>query len=184
MITPLPKQMETVNEGDAFVIRRKWLTPKAYFLLFFSIIWNGFMIVWMGISITQGEWMMALFGSIHATVGIGLIYTTAAQFLNTTDISVTPESLTVRHYPILWPGNKQIPIHTIKQLYCKRHVSNGEDGDTITYRVHLLTQDNKDQKLITGLEDDSQARYIEEEIENILGLEDLKVNGELYKSGA
>jgi len=42
------------------------------------------MVVWMSIALNQGQWIMAAFGSIHALVGLGLIYFCVANFLNKT----------------------------------------------------------------------------------------------------
>ncbi|MEN8863038.1 MAG: hypothetical protein ABF315_07630 [Lentimonas sp.] len=43
------------------------------------------------------------------------------------------------------------------------------------------TKDHRTYKLITGLQDDTLAHFIEHEIEAILGLEDERVDGEVYK---
>lgn len=177
MGTAFPKNIETISDGESFIIRRKWFTNSAFGYLFFSILWNGFMVVWMGLAISDGAWLMAAFGSIHAGVGLYLIYFTAAKFLNVTDITITPERLTTRHTPLPWIGLKEIPIHHITRLYTKEHVQSGEDSDTITYRVMLLAEGNKEYKLITGLDEYDQAKFIKTAICGILGLEEVDLGG-------
>lgn len=136
------------------------------------------MVVWMSIALSQGQLMMAAFGSIHTLVGLGLIYFCVASFVNKTDVSVDPNYLTVRHYPLPWIGSKRIRVHSIKQLYTKEQVSRSKNGTRISYRVHVITQDGREQKLLSGLSSDSQALFIEREVEGILGLENIKVTGE------
>lgn len=137
------------------------------------------MVVWMSIALTQGQWMMAAFGSIHATVGLGLIYFCVASFINKTDVSVDTNYLTVQHYPMPWLGSQKIRVHDISQLYCKEHITRGKNGTNVSYRLHAVLQNGRDRKLLSGLSDDNQARFIEREMESVLGLENLEVTGEL-----
>lgn len=173
MSTAFPQGIETFSDGESFIIRRKWFTNSAYGYLFFSILWNLFIVFWMGLAIRDGAWLMAAFGSLHTGVGLYLIYFTTAKFLNVTDITITPERLTTRHAPLPWIGLRDIPIHHITRLYTKEHIQSGEDGDTITYRVMLLDHANKQHKLITGLDRHDQAKFIKTAICGILGMEEV-----------
>lgn len=180
-LNPLPKNIDLITEYDAIVLRRTWKSPVAYFLTFFSLFWNGFMVVWMTIAITKGQWAMAAFGSIHATVGLVLIYVTLALFLNKTDIRIDSYNLSIKHYPLPWFGQIQLPVESIQQVYCKEKVSRNKNGTSITYDVHCLDHNTFSKKLISGLNDQEQARFIEREIEKTLGIKDRPVSGELNK---
>lgn len=92
-----------------------------------------------------------------------------------------PNHLTVQHYPMPWVGSKKIRVHEITQLYCKEHVTRSKNGTRVSYRVHAVMNNGRDQKLLSGLTTDTQARFIEHEIESVLGLENLDVVGELRK---
>ncbi len=177
-IVPLPKNVELITEFDAIVIRRAWRSKAAYFLAFFSAFWNVFMVVWMTIALKQGELGMAAFGSIHASVGLFLLYFTIASFVNKTDVRINTENLQVSHGPIPWFGNKSIPVHEISQLYCEQKVTQGKNGQSISYRVNCLDHKQRKQKLLSGLNEYDQARYIEAEIEKILGIKNVAVEGE------
>jgi hypothetical protein len=177
-LTPLPANLEILNDRDSLIIRRKWFSPLAFFLVFFVIFWNGFMVVWMGMAIKNEIWIMAAFGSIHAAIGIGLAYFCVASFVNKTDISIDPNHLKVRSYPLPWGRQKKISVHTIKQLYTKRKVTQGKNGTSVSFSVFVITNDNREQKLLSGLSDDTQAKFIEREIESILGIENVSVAGE------
>lgn len=178
-IVPLPANLSIVHDRGAFIIRRRWFSAVAFFMVFFALFWNGFMVVWMSIALSQGQWAMAAFGSIHALVGLGLIYFCVASFVNKTDVSVDPNYLSVRHYPMPWLGSKKIRVHEITQLYCKEQITQGKNGTRVSYRVHAVMSNGRDQKLLSGLTTDTQARFIEHEIESVLGLENREVVGEL-----
>ncbi|MDQ8193259.1 hypothetical protein QEH59_02405 [Coraliomargarita sp. SDUM461004] len=181
MLTPLPANLEILHDRDALIIRRKWFSVFAFFLALFTLIWNGFMVVWMTIALKNGAWPMAAFGSIHAMVGIFLAYFCVASFVNKTDISIDPNYLKVRHYPLPWRGAKKLRVHEIQQLYCKEHIHRSKNGMNISYHLLAITNNRREQKLLSGLQEASQAQFIEREIENILGLKDIPVAGEHRK---
>ncbi len=177
-ISPLPSNIELVTEYDAIVIRRAWKSAIAYALIVFTLFWNAFMVVWMSIAINQGAWEMAAFGSIHATVGLFLIYYNIALFLNKTDIRIDTYNLSVKHYPLPWMGQIQIPVENVQQVYCKEKITRNKNSTSITYEVHCIDRNNKQKKLLSGLNDSSQAQFIEAEIEKILGIKNRPVSGE------
>jgi hypothetical protein len=178
-IIPLPENMRLVSERGSLIIRRRWFTPVVFFFIFFALFWNGFMVVWMTLALTKGQLMMAAFGSIHALVGLGLIYFCVATCVNKTDVSVDPNHLKVQHYPLPWFGNKQFRVHEITQLFCKEQINRTKNGVNISYRVHVILRDGREQTLVKALSNDTQARFIEHEIESVLGLENQAVAGEL-----
>ncbi|MBC2604700.1 hypothetical protein [Pelagicoccus albus] len=180
-LIPLPKSIELLSEYDAVVIRRTWKSAVAYFLLLFSLFWNGFMVVWMGIALSKGEWMMAAFGSIHATVGLALIYYTVALFLNKTDVRIDGYTLSIKHYPVPTFGNKSVPVESIRQVYSTEKITRGKNGTNVTYQIHYLDQDNRQAKLLSGLSQAEQAHFIEAEIEKTLGIKNRPVQGEMRK---
>jgi hypothetical protein len=113
-------------------------------------------------------------------VGVGLIYVCLACILNTTTIRADSGQLTIRHHPLPWPGGRtNLDTHNIKQLYVKRHVSHSKNGTRTTYQLHAITQEGRRKKLLTGLNDEDQALYLEQEIETHLGIENTPVQGEL-----
>lgn len=180
-LIPFPKNITVLHDRDSFIIRRRWFSAAAFFLIFFAIVWNAFMVGWMLTAFSSGNWGMAAFGSIHAAVGIGVGYAAIAMLLNKTDVTVNPYYLSVRHYPLPWFGSKRIRVDLVKQLFVKEQVVNSKNGSSVTYRVHLITDGDREEKLLSGLSDVSQAKFIEREIESILGLPDIPVAGEYRK---
>jgi hypothetical protein len=175
---PMPKGFAVNNYGGELTITRRWFGPKFILLTVFALFWNGFMVFWFGIAIAGELWPMALFGLIHAGVGLGLIYYVLTGYFNKTAVTVNMMDVVVKHGPLPYPGNKRLNRTNIKQLYCKEKIRRGKNSTYCSYEVHAVTQDDKHEKLLTGLEESEQALYVEQEIERALGLTDRPVRGE------
>ncbi|MBK1827759.1 hypothetical protein [Haloferula rosea] len=174
----LPKGFTTRHEGADLVITRRWFTPAVFFLLFFCIFWNGFMIVWHGIAITQGMWIMSAFGLIHTAVGIAVAYSVLATFLNSTVVQAGPSGIGIRHGPLPWRGNQTLSRDQLQQLYCQEKVSRGKNGTSVRYHLTAVTPGNQRQTLIKNITDPDQAIFLEQQIEKHLGIMDTQVAGE------
>lgn len=174
----MPNAIAVERMGSILEIRRNWFSAAAFFLLFFTIFWNGFMIVWHTIALSMGAWFMSCFGLIHTGVGLFMIYYTTACFMNTTTIRVGNGSLDVSSGPLPWFGAVSLQSSAIKQLYCREKINRGKNGAHVTYEVVAITNGQR-KDLVSGLTDAEQALYIEQEVENHLGIEDTAVRGEL-----
>jgi len=178
---PLPDRLTVHTAGGALRIERRWYTWIALFLVLFCMIWFGFLSFWYLMAFSTGAWVLILFPLLHVAAGLFLAYTTAAMFVNTTEVVVADGVLTVRHGPLPWLGNQQIATATLEQLYCEEHVSRTRNGTTITYSVRARSKDGRMVKLVTGLPERDQAMYIEQEIERHLGIADRPVSGQLRR---
>ena len=177
----MPSGITVQTTGHELIISRRWFSAASIFLIVFTLFWDGFMVVWFGIAITQKQWAMAAFGSIHALVGLGLLYGTLASCLNRTVIRVNRNRLQVVHGPIRVPGNVQLKADLVAQLWCKMRVTHGKQGANYSYELHANSTHGKTKKLLGGLREPEQALYVEQEIERFLGIEDEAVDGE-YRS--
>jgi hypothetical protein len=177
----MPKNFSVGYEQGGLVITRRWFSPQIVGLLFFCIFWDGFMIVWYTIAITQKVWPMAAFGSLHALVGLALTYSVVLGFVNRTVMTVSPGSLKIRHLPLPAPGSQDIPSAEITQLYTKENTLHSENGTSRSYEVRIKTHQNKDKVLISGLTDRDDALYIEQQVERYLGIMDVAVSGEVQR---
>lgn len=177
----MPKQFEIRSDGQGLEIIRRWFGLATIPLLVFCVFWNGFMAVWFTIAITQKQFTMAAFGSLHAAVGLGILYTTLAQFFNTTTIRVSYDSVTVRHSPMPWPGQKTVVRADVKQFFSQEDTYETKHGHGHTYAVRLLTQNEKTIDIITGLADRNEALFVEQQVEKYLGIRDENVSGELSR---
>lgn len=177
----MPKGIEVQPTVNRLEIVRKWFSLKILFFTAFTVFWDGFMIVWFSIAISQQQWMMAAFGTIHGIVGLGLLYYVLAGYLNRTIMTVNRSLFTIKHTPIPWPGNRLLNPLEITQLYCKEQMHRNKSSVSYTYEVHAVLKNNERAKLIFGLDSSEQALYIEQEIERFLNIEDQPVRGELQR---
>lgn len=175
----MPKGIRVVDLGVSVELRRRWYSSKILFLLFFCVFWNGFMVVWHGIALASGTWIMSVFGLLHTGVGVFLAYTTAAGLLNTTSIRSGQGVLAVTHGPIPWRGKKEIVADQVRQLYCKENTQHTKNGTNCTYEVLVVKNTNVSESLVKGIDNAEQALFIEQELERRLHLEDEPVRGEL-----
>lgn len=162
--TPLPE----------LVLRRKWFRWQVLFLTFFAVMWNGFLLVWyVGMFATSGFHPMGFcFPLIHVGVGIGIGYYAAALWVNSSVLRIADGLLTVRHEPLPWRGNCEVPIANIRQLVHVRRVHQRKNGTSVTYEVHAYTHDHDDITLLRGLSKVEEARYVEWVVEEHLDIED------------
>ncbi len=177
----LPKGIDIDTSSSELHIKRKWFGLTAIGLTIFCVFWDGFMVVWFGIAISQGEWLMAAFGSIHGLVGIGITYVCIAMYVNTTTIHVAWSELTIRHAPLPWRGNRTLNPRDIQQFFVKERIHRNKNGTRSTYELHALSQSGDDHKLVTGLSSSQQALYLEQQIESYLRLRDVPIEGELHR---
>ncbi len=179
---PMPKNMQVSNESGLLQITYRWFNVSFVFMAFFAAFWNGFMLVWHGISLTSGAIFMSIFGLLHTAIGLGIAYYTLAGFINTTTIQAGSGWLTVQHGPLPWGGGQQLPEAELLQLYTKEHITHSRRGGvTRTYQVHAILRDKRHHKLLSGLSSPEQALYIEQELERYLGIADRPVRAELSR---
>lgn len=177
----LDKKLKFYEDEDVMAIEFKWYTPVAFFFLFFTVIWNTFLFFWYTLAFAGGAPLVfILFPMLHVAVGLFLIYFTACQFINKTNIEIDDEYLTIRHSPIpWWRGDIEIPTRNINQLYVKEEVSQGKNGTTYTYSLRAKLNDNSDKEVLSlpGI-DNTQMLEFEEELERFIGITDRPVKGE------
>jgi len=138
-------------------------------------------VMWFGIAIAGRQPVMALFGTLHAAVGIGVAYSTLCGFLNSTRISLEHGVLTVKHGPLPWTGAGQWRRDDLAQLYAEAVVSSGRNGRSTRYSLNAMLRDGRRVKLLKGLEERAQVIWLERTLENRMQIVDAPVDGEIEK---
>lgn len=175
----LPAGFSIEDMGNSLEIRHRWFSPVFIFMLFFSLFWNGFMIVWHVIAIGSGAWIMSAFGLLHTAVGVVVGYVTLAGFVNTTTIRIGQGMLEVHTGPLPWPGNLSLAADEIRQVFCHEKITRGKNGPSYSYEVHAILRGEVRKPLLKGLTNAEQALFIEQELERFLRIADQSVVGEL-----
>jgi hypothetical protein len=166
-----------------FVITRRWFSAKTVFLLFFCIFWDGFLVMWYSLA-TRGHGtpiFAFLFPLLHVGAGAYLTWQALCGLINRTRIEVHLRELRIKHGPLPWPGNRRLPVSSLKQLFSEERVSRSGNRNSTTRRYHLnaVLRDGRKVTLLDNLDEADQALYLEQEIERRLGIVDAPVAGEL-----
>lgn len=177
---PLPGRITVTKREQGLELRLRWFRPAALFLLGFAIIWDGFLFFWYSMAVAgEAPWILFVFPLIHVAVGIGITYTALATLLNTTRIQVGRRELTVHSGPLPWRGSRRIERSRIAQLYGRRKLHHGRNGPQASYELWVaLTDGSRSRLLGMGLDED-QTLYLEQRLEQALGLQDRPEAGEL-----
>lgn len=169
-----PESMDVAREGGALIIKRKWFNSSIYFVSLFAILWNGFMIVWNFIAISEGIIEMALFAILHDCAGLFLIYIVVVTLLNSTFITVRNGTLLVENRPIQGcHAPKVFDTQPIRDIHCKRNVSVSSSenrGVNTSYDVRALDANRVETVIVDNLASLEEALFIEQELEIFLGL--------------
>ncbi|KXX66725.1 hypothetical protein [Flammeovirga sp. SJP92] len=184
------KQLDVSKNRDALKISFKWFSPVAFFLIFFTIAWNCFLIFWYSMGIGMGSdgpiaLLMFVFPLGHVAVGVGLFYYTLCLFLNKTEVKVENDQLSVKHSPLPWRGQFSLDVDDIEQLYVREVVKQGKENVSITYPLYLKKKSGQSIKVLSGtvLGDVDNAKNIENLIEDYLNIQDYAVPGEYGAEG-
>lgn len=168
---------ERTSEG--YQLTRTWRSKKTFFLIFFTVFWNGFLVMWYSIAFSQenAPLMMKLFPIIHVAVGLGLLYSTLCSLFNKTVFTIKYNTFSVKHGPIPAFGNCEIPRNEVKQLWIKERIHRNKNSTSYSYLLNLQQRNGKDLKIGTFY-DYERALKVEQEIESALGIQDKSVPGE------
>lgn len=117
---------------------------------------------------------------------LGLLYLAVVRTVNKRRIRVDRSSLQVAQGPMPWPGARTIDASDIEQLFATEHETRSESGEQDSKEIHIskhyrLSANTRSKGRVTilgGLRDPLQALWLEQEIEQVLGLSDRRVAGE------
>lgn len=179
---PMPTSVVVVEGPRTLDIVRKWGRGPGYFLLFFAGFWNLLLSSFV-FGPGASDAFTWLFITPFILIGLGTAYTALAILLNRTIIQVEDSELRVSHHPLPWPGATRVDPTQIHQLYCSEYVAYTQNKrPQYRMKVHALMRDGSHLDLIRGIEDAGQALYLEQLLEEHLGIEDRRVKGE-YQGG-
>lgn len=179
---PLPRGITEETMGRSLLLKRRWFTRKVFFLIFFCTFWDGFLVLWYSLAVKEGApLVMVIFPVFHVAVGAVITYLAAASIVNTTVINVERGTISIRHGPLPWPGNRTIDSSDLEQLYAEKRFHRTKHGGYHTYELSAVLKSGGRIKLLAGLEDPEQALYLEQEIERHLNIQDRRVADEMTR---
>ncbi len=126
-----------------------YLPPEGWSLklipiAFFTIFWDGFMVVWYVIALStfwQGGWIMAAFGLLHLGVGVFLLYCILFALFGKTRLTIDRQKITTRYQMlgVHWQKPRPAPRKDILRLELKKATTYYDNsGDRQTKTPHIL----------------------------------------------
>jgi len=177
----MPKGVRIEKWGGDFTIRRRWASVNLVGrTAIVCLLLNGLVgYVWHSLS-DQG--MPNIFKIVllpFILVCLGMTYYFLASLLNSTQLRVRNNCLTVRHGPLPWIsfGNRTARTSGIQQLRCTSKWSPSDSSSSTghtTYQLEAFQSNGPPVKLLAGLDENQhdQVIFIKQEIEKHLGIED------------
>lgn len=164
--------------GDTLRLSRRWWHTK-------SIIVAGAMTPFLAYGASELFRASAKWGNMMICAGLipGLIAMLAAfQLLrlvfNRTVIDVSDTLISIRHGPIPTSRVQQLKPDELNQIYVEEKVTYTKHGTHYHYDLWAVTNSDVHIKLLAGIPDALQAKYLERAIEERLGFVNRPVEGE------
>ena len=171
-----PENLEIEDTPLRLRLSRRWYHPGLFFLLFFCIAWNSFLIGWYAMGSQMGDVgiIMFIFPIGHVAVGVSLTYGVIAGFLNRTTVEVSASELSVKHGPVCWKGNQRLAASEISQIYCKvsKRAVRAEGSPAMAPTLYAKLHNDRRIKLLAKAGELETQLYLEQRLEERLGIRD------------
>lgn len=177
---PPPPGFQLEQVGKGLSLRRPWFQWGILPLALFAALWNGFMLTWYTISFVEGLWPMALFGVFHLGVGLYLAYSCLVTFFNVTELEAEDGRIRVTHSPFPTWSLENLDLGEISQLYVKRGEGR-DDSQEGGLELWAILESRAHRKLLENIDRTQEALYLEQELEEFLGIQDRRVPGEISR---
>ncbi len=182
----LPRGFTLKDTPTGVEISWRWFSPSVFFLTFFVIAWDAFLVFWYSMvgsfSIGGMGAIFVLFPLVHVAIGVSLTYHVLSVWLNRTVIDLSPDRVQVRTFPVPHPWHTvSLDCHDIEQVYVKQdanHFSPTSRYQT-TYQVVARRYGGFEDTLARNVPRADFAHAVEQEIESFLGIPDADVAGSL-----
>lgn len=178
----LPKSIVLQKDGNHLKIEYRWLSSQLIYLAPFCIGWDITPILWYraGIIPTSNPLAVAYL-VIHFVLALILTYYCLAGFINKTKLNVTSDTLRVADTPLGFFKNSTIMLSELDQLFSREKIHRGKKLFWSSFEVHAILKRGKVVRLVSGLNKSEQALYIEQVVEDYLGIQDRLVDGEISR---
>ena len=170
------------EENEKLIIEFKWFSYAAFWLMFGALIgfvffWNAFVALFSFESSSSS----IVFGVLFCFPVWGCIksfYQGLAILLNTTIITVSQDTISIKHTPLPWRGSKTVSLTHINQFFVKPRRIRRYDY----YEFHAQKSNQKKSIKIIGpkvIEDLETLQLLEWRVEDFLGIQDTHTKGEV-----
>ena len=105
------------------------------FLAMFTTVWCSFMLVWNGIAIAQGIWIMLLFGLLHDAVGVFLLLKVLWALGGKEELVAQGETFKQIKKFLFWRSEKSYPLTGIDDVIIRQA---SRENNTVHRGLYLL----------------------------------------------
>jgi hypothetical protein len=170
---------ESPNVTGTLKLERRW-GPRTgvWFRVAFALFWCGSLVMMYDDVLRGGPVSLAV-ALLFTVVGVSLVHSVLAETVNISTITADAQTLTIHHGPVPVPGNKQIAVAGIEQLYCKEVIAEKEDSKSYSYSVMIRLTNGRELPLVEFLPRPEQALFIEQQLEAHLHITDVHIEGQL-----
>jgi len=170
---PARGQYRYVAGGRGLLLRKQWRQKKTPLFFLFIALWLGLGLLLFpdipGEAAFQSTGHVIFF-CVWSIFLAALGYVTCAQYLNTTEISITSECVEVAHSPLPWLGQRKVNPATIRSLYVKREYSTDKHGNMhFRYRVNYRDTAGEERRLLGAFRNEQEAKWLKAQLEQVLG---------------
>ena len=166
---------------DDLEIEWRWNSGKHVGILAFAVLWNLFITIWYGfLLLADGPILMLLFGLPFVAVGLFMGYYGLVTRVNATRIELVGDRLRAIQGPLKWRAPKELVADEVVQLFTtKGEIYRQNDVPVYGYTVKAKLQNGRTFDLVPNMDTPEQALWVEQQIEDCLGLVDVAEPGEL-----
>ena len=176
----IPKNMHLKENANRLEFEYSWFKPKYVVSILITPVFAIFLI--------KSEYIVGDFNQLTLPVtilivaSITIMYYSLAKLMNTTRIDVSHHDIKVKHSPIPFSKNIVLKKEDVTQFYVTQHrIGHRYYLYATTYQINVILSNKEVITLVKGLHDPEQGRFIENKIEDFLGITDIHVEGELSK---
>lgn len=163
-----------------FEARFSWFKLLTFFTTLFCVAWFGILFGFYGQAVRNDVGVLQLlFPLLHVGAGLYLAYLTLAQWVNSTTVSVEGRMLRITHGPLPWRGGGEWNWSAFEQLHCRSRRVRVRHGEAEHFELLVRRKDGGELVLLKDLDSAEQVLWLEQELEKVLGIEDLPVANEL-----
>ena len=172
-IIKIPENMTIEHLQNGLVIKRKW-TDVSESISVFSVtmpVALSFVCLYVIFLTSYEDKALPV---IMLPCMIVANYWTIANWKNTASVLINQNQIEVSQRPVPWMGSQKVDTSSIQQLFCKKTETNIRNTNNFlpktklkNFQVHVLTDKKrllsskkKTMKLVSGLQNGSQARFI------------------------
>ncbi len=113
-----------------------------------------------------------------ATLAAVFTYLAVAFAVNSSHLMASRDLITLRHGPLPMLGSLQLRGDDVEQLVCRENRVQTRSGEKVSYSVHAILREGGEKLLVDGRETPELPLFIEQELEELLGLRDMPATGE------